>query len=54
MIGTVDFSGDNLSEMYYALKNTLDPDNKNYNENTEKYLFFDDQNRKVWVMWGLL
>ena len=51
MIGNVDFSGN--EDMYEALEDTSDKtDPIHYNISTDKYMIFDNDSKKVWIIWG--
>ena len=57
MIGSVDFStytdSDGNNEMYKELKDTSDKtDPIHYNISIDKYMIFDNDSKKVCIIWG--
>jgi hypothetical protein len=50
MIGTVDFSED--ENMYKTMKATAEKELSADSNSKYKYLLFDDESRKIWIMWG--
>ena len=50
-LGSVDFTGH--EGMYEALKSTTDITSNNYNPEASNYLIFDDNDKTVWITWGV-